>query len=78
MRKKAHRKQMKQRLPSKKVHKVCTFFQKKGHVVSYCWTLHPACRPTHMQQEDEKIGKGGTTNSIIDVEREVSPEEKLQ
>ena len=48
-----------------------------GHVVSHCWTLHPTRRPTHMQQEDEKIAKGGTTDSIIYVEREVSHEEKL-
>ena len=69
---------MKQRLPSKKVHKICTFFQKKGHVVSHCWTLHPTRRPTHMQQEDEKLGKGESTDSIIDVEMEVSHEENLQ
>jgi len=31
-----------------------------------------------MQQEDKKIGKGGTIDSIIDVEREISHEEKLQ
>ena len=61
---------MKQRLPSKKVHKIFTFCQKKGHVVSHCWTLLLACRPTHMQQEEEKIDKGGATDSIIDVERE--------
>jgi len=69
---------MKQRLPSKKVHMICTFFQKKGHVVSHCWTLHPTRRPMHMQQEDKNFGKGGTSYSIIDVEREVSHEEKLQ
>ena len=69
---------MKQRLPSKKVHKICTFCQKKGHVVSQYWTLHPTYRPTHIQQEDKNIGKHGTTDSIIDVEREVSHEEKLQ
>ena len=78
MRKKAYREQMKQRLLSKKVHKICTFCQKKGHVVSHCWTLHPTFRPTHMQQDDKKIGKGGTTDSIIDVEREVSHKEQLQ
>lgn len=72
MRKKAHMKEMKQILPSKKVHKIFTFFQKKGHVVSHCWTLHLACHPKQMQQEDETTGKGGTTNSIIDVKREVS------
>ena len=69
---------MKQRLPSKKVHYIFTFCQKKGHVLSHCWTLHPTCHPTHMQQEDKKIGKGGTIDSIIDVEREISHEEKLQ
>jgi len=30
-----------------------------------------------MHQEEKNIGKGGTTDSIIDVEREVSHEEKL-
>lgn len=78
MRKKAYSEQMKQRLPSRKVHKICTSFQKKGHVVSHCWTLHPTCPPTHMQQDDKKIGKGGTTDSIIDVDREVLHEENLQ
>ena len=68
---------MKQRLSSKKVHKICTFCQKTGHVVSHCWTLHPIFCPTHMHQEEKNIGKGGTTDSIIDVEREVSHEEKL-
>ena len=68
---------MKKRLPSKKVQMICTFCQKKGHVVSHYWTLHPTRRPTHMQQEDKNIGEGGIMDSIIDVEREVSHEEKL-
>ena len=78
MRKKAHKKQMKQRLLSKKLHMIFTFCQKKGHVVSHCWTLHPTCRLMHKQQEDKNIGEGGTSYSIIDVEREVSHEENLQ
>ena len=78
MRKKAHKKQMKQRLPSNTVHMIFTFFQKKGHVVSHCWTLHPTRRPTHMQQEDKNIGEGGIMDSIIDVKREVSHEENFQ
>ena len=77
MRKKAHRKQMKQRLLSNKVHKICTFFQKKGHVVSHCRTLYPTHFPMHMQQENKNIGEGGIMDSIIDVEREVSHEERL-
>ena len=57
---------------------ICTYCQKKGHVVSHYWTLHRTRRPMYMQQEDKNIGEGGTSDSIIDVEREVSHEEKLQ
>ena len=69
---------MKQRKLSKKVHKTCTYCQKRGHVVSHCWTLHPTSRPKHMQQEDRKIGEEGTKDSIIEVKMEVSHEEELQ
>ena len=78
MRKKAYRKQMKQRKISKKVHKTFKYFQKRGHVVSHCWNLHPNIRPKHIQQEDRNIGQGGTKDSIIDVKTEVSHEEELQ
>ena len=37
--------------------KTCTHCQKKGHVVSQCWTLHPTNHPKHMQQEDKNTGK---------------------
>ena len=70
-------KQLKQRKLSKKVHNICTYFQKRGHV-SHSWTLHPASRPKHMQQEDRKNGEGGTKDSIIDVRTNVSHEEELQ
>ena len=78
MRKKAYKKQMRQRKLSNKMHNIFTYFQKRGHVVSHCWTLHPTSRPKHMQQEDRKIGEGGTKDSIIDVKMEVSHEEELQ
>ena len=68
---------MKQRQLSKKVHEFCTYCQKKGHVVSHCWTLHPTSCPKHMQQEDRKIGTSGTMDSIIDVKVEDSHEEVL-
>ena len=77
MRKKANRKQMRKRQLSKKMHKFCTFFQKKGHDVSHCWTLHPTSRPNHMHQEDKMIGASGTKDSIIDVKMEVSHEEEF-
>ena len=69
---------MRQRQLSKKVHKFCTYFQKKGHDVSHCWTLHPTSHPKHMQQEDRKIGASGIADSIIDVKMEDSHEEVLQ
>ena len=78
MRKKAYRKQMRQRQLSKKVYEFCTFCQKRGHVVSHCWTLHPTSHPKHMQQEDKKTSLGGTKDSIIDLIMEVSHEEELQ
>ena len=62
----------------KKVHNICTFFQKRGHDVSHCWTLHPTSHPKHMQQKDRKIGTSGTMDSIIDVKMEDSHEEVLQ
>ena len=78
MRKKAYRKQMRQRQLSKKVHNICTYCQKRGHVVSHYWTLHPTSHPKHVQQVDRKIGASGTKDSIIDVKMEVSHEEELQ
>ena len=77
MRKKAYRKRMRQIQLSNKVHKFCTYFQKKGHDVSHYWTLHPTSCPKHMQEE-RKIGASGTAESIIDVKTEVSHEEELQ
>ena len=70
--------QMRQTKLSKKLHNICTYFQKRGHVVSQCWTLHPTHRPKHMQQEDIKTGEGGTKDSIIDVRTDASHEEYLQ
>ena len=75
---KAYKKHLRQNKLAKKVHKACTHCQKRGHVVSQCWTLHPTSRPKHMHQEDRKIGEGGTKDSIIDVKIEVSHEEELQ
>ena len=69
---------MRQRKLSKKVHKICTYCQKRGHVVSHCWTLHPTSRPKHMQQEDRKISAGETKDSIIDMKMEDSHDEDLQ
>ena len=69
---------MRQRKLSKKVHKICTYCQKKGHDVSNYWNFHPTSRPKNMQQEDRKIGISGTIDSIIDVKMEDSHEEVLQ
>ena len=69
---------MRQRQFSKKVHDFCTFCQKRGRVVSHCWTLHPTSCPKHIQQEDRNIGEGGTKDSIIDVRTDVSHEADFQ
>ena len=78
MRKKVYRKQMRQRQLSKKLHKTYTFFQKRGHVVSQCWNLHPTSCPKHMRQEERNNGEGGSKDSIFNVRTNVSHEEELQ
>ena len=68
---------MRQRQLSKKVHEFLTYFQKRGHVVSHCWTFQPTSHPKHMQQEDRNIGTSGTMDSIINVKMVDSHEEVL-
>ena len=58
--------------------KSCTFFQRKGHDVSHCWTLHPNHLPKHMQLEDKNLGVSGSMDSVIEVEIEDSHEGVLQ
>ena len=77
LKKKAHRKQKRERKLSQKVHRSCTFCQMKGHDVSHCWTLHPTNRPKHMQLRDKHFGASGSMESIIDVDMEDSHEELL-
>ena len=75
LKKKAHRKQKRKREISQKVLKSCTFFQRKGHDVSHCWSLHPTNLPKHMQLDDKKLGVSGSMESIINVEMKDSHEE---
>ena len=60
------------------MHKFFTYFQKKEHDVSYCWTLHPTSRPKHKQREDRKTDESGMKDSIIDVKMKVLHEQELQ
>ena len=75
LKKKAHRKQKRERKLSQKVLKSCKYCQRKGHDVSHCWTLHLTHRPKHMQLRDKQFGASGSMESIIDVEMEDSHEE---
>ena len=75
---KAYMKKLRQRKLENKVHMTCTYCQKRGHVVSQRWTLHPTNHPKNMRQEDRKTGEIGTKDSIIDVRTDVSHEEDFQ
>ena len=57
---------------------ICIHCQKKGHIITQCWTLHPTNDPKHLKQEDKNTGKNGTKDSIIDVSLDDSQEEDIQ
>ena len=58
--------------------KTSTHYQKKGHIIAQCWTLHPTNHPNNLKQEDKNTGKHGTKDSNIDVRTDVSQEEDFQ
>jgi hypothetical protein len=72
------RKLSKQRQRERRMQKICTHFQKWGHLVDQCWTLHPTTHPQHKKQLDKDIGKNGRGYSIIDVSQDDSQEDDVQ
>jgi hypothetical protein len=58
--------------------KICTHFQKRGHVIDQCWTLHPTTHSQHKKQMDKEIGKNGRGDSIIHVSQDDSQEDDFQ
>jgi hypothetical protein len=41
------RKLYKKRQHEKRMQKICTHCQKRGHFIDQCWTLHPTTHPQH-------------------------------
>jgi hypothetical protein len=73
----AFRKLYKQRQREKRMQKICTHCQKRGHLIDQCWTLHPTTHPQHKKQLDKEIGKNGRGDSIIDVSQDDSQEDDV-
>jgi hypothetical protein len=74
----AFRKLSKQRQRERRMQKVFTHCQKRGHLVDQCWTLHPTIRPQSQKQLDKNISKNGSGDSIIDVSQDDSQEDDVQ
>jgi hypothetical protein len=72
------RKLYKQRQREKRMQKICTHCQKRGHLIDQCWTLHPTTHPQHKKQMDKEIDKNGRGDSIIDVSQDDSQEDDFQ
>jgi hypothetical protein len=49
----------KQRQLEKRMQKIFTHCQKRGHLIDQCWTLHPTTHPHHKRQMDKETGKNG-------------------
>jgi hypothetical protein len=72
------RKLSKQRKHERRMQKICTHCQKRGHLVDQCWTLNPTTHPQHKKQLDKEIDKNGRGDSIIDVSQDDSQEDDCQ
>jgi hypothetical protein len=72
------RKLYKQRQHEKRMPKICTHCQKRGHLIDQCCTLHPTTHPQHKKHMDKEIGKNGRGDSIIDVSQDDSQEDNFQ
>jgi hypothetical protein len=68
----------KQRQLEKRMQKICTHCQKRGHLIDQCCTLHPTTHPFHKRQMDNESSKNGRGDSIIDVSQDDSQEEDFQ
>jgi hypothetical protein len=68
----------KQRQRERRMKKICTHGQKRGHLVDQCWMLHPTIRPQPQKHLDKNIGKNGSGDSIIDVSQDDSQEDDVQ
>ena len=53
---------------SKKMQLFFTHWNKQGHLVDNCWTLHPTSHPRHLKKVERDFGKNGKEDSIIDVD----------
>jgi hypothetical protein len=74
----AFRKLYKQRQREKRMQKIFTHWQKRGHLIDQCWTLHPTTHPQYKKQLDKEIGKNGRGDSIVDVCQDDSQEDDFQ
>jgi len=51
----------------KRMHMQCTYYHKKGHLATKCWTLNPTMLPQKFKRVEREDGRNGSEDSKNDV-----------